>query len=96
MRHYDRGAFRQLNHGDRFRDYEFLADDEWAEPKEPAALEGESRSEPSRGDRLGRGSGREPVRDWAAATAKWFLDAIFYLRRTVRRAVHAVGRGIAP
>lgn len=34
MRHYDRVSYRHLNDSERYRDYEYLADDNWVGPNE--------------------------------------------------------------
>jgi hypothetical protein len=36
MRHYDRADFRHLNDGERYRDYDYVADDGWIGPNERA------------------------------------------------------------
>jgi hypothetical protein len=34
MRHYDRTEFRHLNDGQRYRDYDYMAEDGWVEREE--------------------------------------------------------------
>jgi hypothetical protein len=38
MRHYDRAGYRHLNDGERYRDPEYLADDQWVAPNEPMVM----------------------------------------------------------
>jgi hypothetical protein len=51
MRHYDRAGYRHLDHGDRYRDPEYLGDDGWVGPNEhPATVTG-TRTDRARSDR---------------------------------------------
>jgi len=76
MRHYERAELRNLNDGERYRDYDYLADDGW-----PPASEPPSRREPQ--------SAAPPVLPVAAPRPMWrvLLEAVLNPRRTLRKAL---------
>lgn len=75
MRHYERAELRNLNDGERYRDYDYLADDGWPPSPEPASM----REPPSAAPPV------PPV----AAPPMWrvLLDAVVNPRRTLRKAL---------
>jgi hypothetical protein len=77
MRHYDRADLRHLNDSERYRDYDYLADDGWPPAPEPLSM----RELPA----------QAPVQELAvpASPPMWrlLLTALLNPRRTIRKAL---------
>jgi len=84
MRHYDRTDFRHLNDAERYRDYDYLADD-WVGPNERRRIESPTPSYEGRGPRRAAPPRSQPLR-----APLRLLDAILHPRQTMERIVRAL------
>jgi len=80
MRHYDRADLRHLNDGERYRDYDYLADGGWPPAPEPLS---------TREGGGGPASGPIPALATPPSPPLWrlLLTALMSPRKTVRRAL---------
>jgi hypothetical protein len=78
MRHYDRADLRHLNDSQRYRDYDYLADDGWPPAPEPLSMR-EMPATPSP---------PPPIQELASPPMwRLLLTALLNPRRTVRKAL---------
>lgn len=98
MRHYDRADFRHLNDGERYRDYDYLADDGWTELEARPRSGAMPQQEPRAQGYEGRGPRREPVREAAVPLLHRVFDLLFHPKQALERAVRGFfqGNGNAP
>jgi hypothetical protein len=75
MRHYERADLRHLNDSERYRDYDYLADDGWPPAAEPLSM----REPPASAPELAVPA---PPSTW-----QLLLTALLNPRRTIRKAL---------
>jgi hypothetical protein len=102
MRHYDRADFRHLNDGERYRDYDYVAEDGWAQTEETRQMRAERMERDAEREaerqRAKEGGPSSDTRRGRVITNKMneppepllqqLLGALFHPRQALRRAVH--------
>jgi hypothetical protein len=96
MRHYDRADFRHLNDGERYRDYDYLADDGWTELDERPRSGAVQRQEPRAQGFEGRGPRREPMRERTAPVLRRVFGLLFHPKQAMKRALRGLFRAKGP